>query len=283
MKRSLSVFLGVVFLAIGAQAQTPEYSIEAIRYATSPDVPVAELVVNGPKDQKVDIAMVVWLIRGGGHTILFDSGFHRDTFTKEFPMKDYLRPDEAVKTAGVKPEDVTDIVISHAHWDHMGGIDLFPKATVWIQRDEYRYYTGDAWQKGGNHGGIDPDDVQMLVKLNTEHRVRFVDGDDVEIFPGIRAYTGSRHTYASQYLCVAGNPTYVLASDNAYFYLNLSAHLASATFGDADHAANIAQQKRMIELAGSPDRVVPGHDILQFQKFPTAGRVAKIKNAGNGK
>jgi glyoxylase-like metal-dependent hydrolase (beta-lactamase superfamily II) len=244
---------------------------------------VAELVVNGPKDQKVDIAMVVWLIRGGGHTILFDSGFHRDTFTKEFPMKDYLRPDEAVKTAGVKPEDVTDIVISHAHWDHMGGIDLFPKATVWIQRDEYRYYTGDAWQKGGNHGGIDPDDVQMLVKLNTEHRVRFVDGDDVEIFPGIRAYTGSRHTYASQYLCVAGNPTYVLASDNAYFYLNLSAHLASATFGDADHAANIAQQKRMIELAGSPDRVVPGHDILQFQKFPTAGRVAKIKNAGNGK
>jgi glyoxylase-like metal-dependent hydrolase (beta-lactamase superfamily II) len=282
MKRSLSVFLGVVFLAIGAQAQTPEYSIEAIRYATSPDVPVAELVVNGPKDQKVDIAMVVWLIRGGGHTILFDSGFHRDTFTKEFPMKDYLRPDEAVKTAGVKPEDVTDIVISHAHWDHMGGIDLFPKATVWIQRDEYRYYTGDAWQKGGNHGGIDPDDVQMLVKLNTEHRVRFVDGDDVEIFPGIRAYTGSRHTYASQYLCVAGNPTYVLASDNAYFYLNLSAHLASATFGDADHAANIAQQKRMIELAGSPDRVVPGHDILQFQKFPTAGRVAKIKNAGNG-
>jgi glyoxylase-like metal-dependent hydrolase (beta-lactamase superfamily II) len=282
MKPFFMVFAGTVLLAIGAQAQTPEYSIEAIRYSTSPDVPVAELVVNGPKDQKVDIAMVLWLIRGGGHTILFDSGFHRDTFTKEFPMKDYLRPDEAVKTAGVKPEDVTDIVVSHAHWDHMGGIDLFPKATVWIQRDEYRYYTGDAWQKGGNHGGIDPDDVQELVKLNTEHRVRFVDGDDVEIFPGIRAYTGSRHTYASQYLRVAGNPTYVLASDNAYFYLNLSAHLASATFSDADHAANIAQQKRMVELAGSPDRVVPGHDILQFQKFPTTGRVAKIKNAGSG-
>ena len=115
------------------------------------------------------------------------------------------------------------------------------------------------------------------MKLNTEHRVRFVDGDDVEIFPGIRAFTGSRHTFA---LRVAGTPTYVLASDNVYFYLNLSAHLASATFSDADHAANIAQQKRMIDLAGSPDRVVPGHDILQFQKFPTAGRVAKIKDAG---
>ena len=281
MKRFLLVFAGALLLAIGAQAQTPEYSIEAICYATSPDVPVAELVVNGPKDQKVDIAMVVWLIRGGGHTILFDSGFHRDTFTKDFPMKDYLRPDEAVKTAGVNPEDVTDIVISHAHWDHMGGIDLFPQATIWIQRDEYRYYTGDAWQKGGNHGGIDPDDVQALVKLNTEHRVRLVDGDDVELFPGIRAFTGSRHTYASQYLRVAGKPTYVLASDNVYLYLNLSAHLASATFSDADHAANIAQQKRMIELAGSPDRIVPGHDILQFQKFTTQGRVAKIKESVN--
>lgn len=278
MKRFLLAFAGMGLLAIGVQAQTPEYSIEAIRYATSPGVPVDELVVNGPKDQKVDIAMVVWLIRGGGHTILFDSGFHRDTFRKEFPMKDYLRPDEAVKTDGVNSQDVTDIVISHAHWDHMGGIDLFPKATVWIQREEYRYYTGDAWQKGGNPGGIDPEDVQALVKLNTEHRVQFVDGDDVEIFPGIYAYIGSRHTYASQYLRVAGNPTFVLASDNAYFYLNLSAHLASATFSDADHAANIAQQKRMIELAGSPDRVVPGHDILQFQKFPTTGRVAKIKD-----
>jgi glyoxylase-like metal-dependent hydrolase (beta-lactamase superfamily II) len=278
MRRILVLCVGAVLFAACAVAQSPEYSIEAIRYAISPDVPVAELVVNGPKDQKVDIAMVVWLIRGGGHTILFDSGFHRDTHLKEFPMKDFLRPDEAVKTAGVNPQDVTDIVISHAHWDHMGGIDLFPKATVWIQREEYRYYTGDAWQEGGNHGGIDAEDVEELVKLNTEHRLRFVDGDGVEIFPGITAYTGSRHTYASQYLRVAGTPTYVLCSDNVYFYLNLSAHLASATFSDADHAANIAQQKRMIELAGSADRVVPGHDILQFQKFPSTGRVAKIKD-----
>ena len=277
MKRVLVCVLGTVLLAVACGGQTPEYSIRAIRYATSPGVPVSELVVNGPKDQRVDIAMVVWLIRGGGHTILFDSGFHRDTFVKEFPAQDYLRPDLAVASAGVKPEDVTDIVISHAHWDHMGGIDLFPKATVWIQRDEYRYYSGDAWQRGGDHGGIDPADVQALVKLNTEQRVRFVDGDNVEILPGIRAYTGSRHTYASQYLCISGSPTWVLASDNVYFYLNLTAHLASATFSDADHAANIAQQTRMAALAGSPDRVVPGHDILQFQKFPTHGRVATIK------
>jgi glyoxylase-like metal-dependent hydrolase (beta-lactamase superfamily II) len=271
----LAVFLALIF-GVGALAEGPEYSIDAIRYATSPDVPLSELVVGGPSD-KVDIAMVVWLIRGGGRTILFDSGFHRDTFLKEFPVKEYLRPDEAVKAAGVSPGEVTDIVISHAHWDHMGGIDLFPKATVWIQKEEYRYYTMDAWQPGGNHGGIDPEDVQALVKLNTEGRVHLIDGDNVEIFPGIRAYTGSRHTYSSEYLRVDGHPPFVLASDNVYFYLNLSKHLASATFSDADHPANIAQQERMVQLAGSADRVVPGHDMLQFQRFPTQGRVARIK------
>jgi glyoxylase-like metal-dependent hydrolase (beta-lactamase superfamily II) len=267
----------IISILFAASASTPEYSIQAIRYASSPNVPVSELVIGAPKDEKIEIAMVIWLIRGGGHTIVFDSGFHRDTFIKDFPLKDYLRPDEAVRLAGVKPEEVTDIVISHAHWDHMGGIDLFPKANVWIQKEEYRYYTMDAWQPGGQHGGIEPEDAKQLVQLNTEGRIRLVDGDNVEIFPGIRAYTGARHTYASQYLRVEGNPNFVLASDNCYLYRNLTSHMASATFSEADHPANIAAQSRMIELAGSADRVVPGHDALQFQKFPTNGRIAQIK------
>lgn len=257
---------------------TPDYSIQAILYASAPDN-VANLVMGAPKG-KITLAMAVWLIRGGGRNILFDSGYHRDTFLKYFPSTGYIRPDEAVKLAGVQPDQITDVVISHAHWDHLGGIDLFPKATIWIQKEEYRYYTGDAWQRGGDHGGIDPADIQELVKLNTEGRVRFVDGDNVEIFPGIRAYTGGHHTYASQYLRVDGNPPFVLASDNCYLYRNLAEHRASATFTKADEAANIQNQARMIQLAGgSPDRVIPGHDAAQFDKYPTSagGRVAKIK------
>lgn len=233
--------------------------------------------MGAPKDEKLDIAMVIWLIRGGGRNILFDSGFHRESWLKDFPINDFARPDEAVRSAGVKPEEITDVVISHAHWDHMGGIDLFPKATVWIQKEEFRYYTGEAWQVGGQHGGIDPEDVKELVRLNTEGRLRLVDGDHVEIFPGIRAYTGARHTYASQYIRVDGSPNFVLASDNCYLYRNLAEHKASATFSEADQPANVKNQVRMIELAGSPDRVIPGHDALQFQRFPTQGRIARIK------
>src|ERR1700684_3761145 len=105
-----SLLIVAVFAALLGAPATPEYSIQAIRYASSPNVPVAELVVGGPKDEKIEIAMVVWLIRGGGRTILFDSGFHRDTFVKDFPMKDYLRPDKAVETAGVEREEGEDIV-----------------------------------------------------------------------------------------------------------------------------------------------------------------------------
>ena len=259
-------------------AANPNYSIQAIRYASAPDN-VANLVMGAPRE-KITIAMVVWLIRGGGRNILFDSGYHRDTFLKEFPSTEYIRPDEAVKLAGVQPDEITDVVISHAHWDHLDGIDLFSKAKIWIQKEEFGYYTGEAWQPGGDHGGIDPADIQELVKLNTEGRVRLIDGDNAEIFPGIRAYTGGHHTYASQYLRVDGNPSFVLASDNVYLYRNLAEHRASATFTKVDEAANIRTQARMIRLAdGSPDRVIPGHDAAQFEKYPTSadGRIAKIK------
>jgi glyoxylase-like metal-dependent hydrolase (beta-lactamase superfamily II) len=267
------------FLSFPAAIPPPEYSIYAIRYADSPRDLVSDMVMGAPKDEKIDTVYAFWLIRGGGRNILFDSGFHRERWFKEWTILNYIRPDEAVKLAGVQPDEITDVVISHAHWDHMGGIDLFPKATIWIQKEEFRYYTGEAWQPGGQHGGIDPEDVQALARLNTEGRVRLIDGDDVEILPGIRSYTGGRHTYASQYLLVAGAPSFVLASDNADLYRNLETHMASATFSEADYAANIKNQQRMVQLAGSLDRVVPGHDALQFQKFPTQGRVAVLKLA----
>ena len=216
VKRILLAVLIAAFFG-GASAPAPNYSIEAIRYASAEDE-VAGLVMGAPKGEKINIAMVVWLIRGGGHNILFDSGYHRDTFLKYFPSTEYTRPDEAVKLAGLQPEEITDIVISHSHWDHLGGIDLFPKANVWIQKEEYRYYTGDAWQPGGNHGGIDPEDVQQLVRINTEGRLHLVDGDNIEIFPGIRAYTGGhgtptpRNTFASTAILLSFSPPTIAIS-----------------------------------------------------------------------
>jgi glyoxylase-like metal-dependent hydrolase (beta-lactamase superfamily II) len=173
--------------------------------------------------------------------------------------------------------DITDVIITHMHWDHADGMDLFPNAKIWIQKDEFGYYTGAAWQSGGKHGGIEPDDVLTLVRLNTSAKVNLVDGDNVEILDGIKVYTGGRHTFASQYVSVrSANGVIVIASDNMYLYENLDKHLPIAQTFDAD--SNLKAQDRMKQIASRPDLIVPGHDPMVFVKFPKPGSgVAKIE------
>ena len=262
----------------------PVYEVYAVEYAVLPQFPVASLVQGADRARRLDIACYVWVIKGGGHTILFDSGFYRDKFLTQWKPVNYFTPAAAVSRMGIKPEDVTDLIISHAHWDHADGADLFPKAQVWIQKDEYQFYTGEAWQPNpsldlstqqgrraanGRHGGIDPDDVLALVKINLEGRLHPVKGDDQQVLPGIRCYTGGKHTYQSQFCSVATRSgTVVLASDNMYLYENLEKHAPIAQTLDAD--SNLRAQDRMKTLAAKPDLIVPGHDPSVMTKFPKA-------------
>src|SRR3954451_15917360 len=162
------------------------------------------------------------------------------------------------------------------HWDHADGMDLFPKAKIWLQKDEYGYYTGAAWQAGGKHGGIDREDVFNIVRLNMDGKVNLVDGDDREIVDGIRVYTGGRHTFASQYVSVRTEVgTMVIASDNMYLYENLEKHAPISQTFDAD--SNLKAQDRMKQLASRPELVIPGHDPQVFIKYPKPGNgVARI-------
>jgi glyoxylase-like metal-dependent hydrolase (beta-lactamase superfamily II) len=274
---TLPLLLAPEFGAGGPPASQADYIIEAIRYGTLREFPLSSLVMGAPQEERIDVAMVFWLIRGEGRTVLYDTGFHREEWFDHFDVADYLRPDSALLLAGVHPADVTDVIVSHAHWDHMGGIDLFPGATIHIQRAEYEYYTGPAWREGGRHGGIDVQDVVHLVSRNAAGQVSTVEGDDVEVLPGIRAFTGARHTYGSQYILVDGPEPYVLASDNCYLFRNLETRTAGATFEPSDRAANEAALARMERLAGAAERVIPGHDPLQFDRFPSQGRIARIR------
>ena len=175
------------------------------------------------------------------------------------------------------PDDITDVVITHMHWDHADGMDLFPRARIWLQKDEYTYYTGEAWQSPRTHGGIDPEDVLAAVKLNVAGRVSLVNGDAQEILPGITCYIGGKHTFQSQYVGVntkAG--TVILASDNMYLYENLEKHVPIAQTLDA--ASNLRAQDRMKQLAASPRLIVPGHDPAVFEKFTKVSeRVVRIE------
>jgi glyoxylase-like metal-dependent hydrolase (beta-lactamase superfamily II) len=267
--------------AAAEPAAKPVYEVFAIRYASIPDFPVSALISGADPARKLSIAMTVWLVRGNGRIILVDSGFYRPQFFKNFKVEGFIKPSDAVAQSGIvpaiKPEDVTDVVITHMHWDHADGMDLFPNARIWLQKDEYTYYTGEAWQQPRTHGGIDPDDVLAAVKLNLAGRVMLVNGDAQEIFPGITCYTGGKHTFQSQYVGVntkAG--TVILASDNMYLYENLEKRVPIAQTLDA--ASNLRAQDRMKQLAASPRLIVPGHDPAVFEKFPKVSeRVVRIE------
>jgi glyoxylase-like metal-dependent hydrolase (beta-lactamase superfamily II) len=243
------------------------YDAFAVRFGILPAFPVAQLVAGADRARKLDIPVMVWLLKGSnGRQVLVDSGFYRQKFLDQWKPRDFRSPAAAVEAAGVKPEDITDIIISHAHWDHVDGADLFPKATVWIQREEYRYYTGEAWHQRTTHGGVDADDMQALLKINTEGRLRFVEGDDQEIIPGIRCYIGGKHTRESQYVTAkSGAATLVLTSDNVYLYENLEKHVPIAATLDAE--SNLKAQDRIRTLASDPRLIVPGHDPLVFDRF----------------
>ena len=118
-----------------------------------------------------------------------DSGFRWDVPIREglslggFPLEvqEYVRPDRAVAKLGVAPDDITDIIITHLHWDHADGVSLFPNAHIWIQKAELEYYAASAWQPDGNNLGVEPRNVPELVDLNTEGRLTLIDGDDILI------------------------------------------------------------------------------------------------------
>jgi glyoxylase-like metal-dependent hydrolase (beta-lactamase superfamily II) len=278
MKTTAALVLAALLGLTAATQDKVNYEVYAIRFGTLPQFQVSGLVAGADKSRRMDIPVMVWLLKGtDGKRVLVDSGFYQKKFVDQWKVQNFRSPADAVAAAGVKPEEITDIIISHAHWDHVGGADLFPRATVWIQRDEYTYYLGEAWHARNTHGGIDPRDMAALLEINTEGRLRFVDGDDQEILPGIRCYTGGRHTHASQYVSAqTAGGTAVLTSDNMYLYENMEKHAPIAQTLDAK--SNLAAQDRIRRLASDPSLIVPGHDPAVFERYPhVSDDVVRIK------
>jgi glyoxylase-like metal-dependent hydrolase (beta-lactamase superfamily II) len=256
------------------RASAPMYEVYAVRYGTLARFPVAALVAGADTSRRTDIAMMVWLARAPGRNVLIDAGFYRDKFLRRWRPTQYERPSATLRRVGLRPEDVTDVVISHVHWDHLDGADLFPRARVWIQRAEYDHYVDSAGR--ARSPTIDSLDAAMLADLARVGRVELIDGDSVEIIPGVTVYTGGKHTYASQYAAVrTAVGTVVIASDNAYLYENLERRRPIAQ--TLDSLSNLRAQDRMRRLAGNDALVVPGHDAAVFDRFPTPGNgVARI-------
>jgi glyoxylase-like metal-dependent hydrolase (beta-lactamase superfamily II) len=276
------LLLATAALAVSAMtpglrgAAAPLYEVYAIRYATIPAFRVSALINGADTSRRLDLAMMVWLLKGSdGRNVLVDAGFHRDDFVQRWHPNPFATPSEAVSRAGVSADQITDVIISHVHWDHLDGIDLFPKARIWIQRAEFDYYVDSSGT--AKNRTIDAGDAKLLGQAARDGRVMLVDGDAKEIIPGITVFTGGKHTFASQFAAVrTASGTVVVASDNMYLYENLARHVPIAQ--TLDTASNLRAQARMVTLASDPRLIVPGHDPDVFVRFPAPGNgVARIQ------
>lgn len=224
-----------MFIGLNTFCQNNSYEIYALRFATlNFKMPVAFSAVGSTSKDSTDVCYMVYLLRGNnGRTILVDAGFTETPPMYNMQAFTYIRPDSVLKQINITPNDITDLIITHPHWDHIGGIDFFPKAILWMQEKDYNYFVGEAWQKDGDNSGFNSKDVYKIIQKNIDKQLPLVKGDSVEIIPGIWGFIGSRHTYESQYdLVGSGSDKVIRASDNTWYYYNLTSLLSIPVTSD---------------------------------------------------
>lgn len=105
-----------------------------VEYANSV-LPEDWVFVGGDAGRVRPIEFKVYLIKSGERMILVDAGC--ETMPGFDDMKNFIGPIKALENIGVKPSDITDVVITHSHHDHIECVKYFDKAIIHIQREEY--------------------------------------------------------------------------------------------------------------------------------------------------
>ena len=107
--------------------------IISIEYGKS-FLPESMIFVNGDKNKFRDIVFKVYLIKTGERLILVDAGCET---MPGFEMSEFIGTVKALENIGVYSEDITDVIITHSHHDHIECVKYFKNAIIYIQKDEY--------------------------------------------------------------------------------------------------------------------------------------------------
>ncbi len=195
------------------------------------------------------------LVDTGAEKIIFDAGLNRDGIV------------QALADAGVTPDQIDIVVITHMHPDHIGGLmadgtPTFPNARYLTASAEYTFWSG---MDAGNRVGD-------LVKANVTplaDKTSFID-DGASVASGVTAMASFGHTPGHMcYMLESGGQQLVLTADLANHYVWSFARPDWGFSFDADKAAAAASRKAVLGMLAA-DRVPM---IGYHMPFPAAGFV----------
>jgi N-acyl homoserine lactone hydrolase len=190
-----------------------------------------------------------------GSAVLVDTGPPPATPGARLPLRLAAPLVQQLEQLGVAPGDVRYVICTHLDPDHSGGLDLFPRAEVVIQRGHLA---------AARSGAVD----RLLLTRQHWDAVRFreVDGD-CELLPGIELIESSGHVpgHQSVLLRLPRTGQVLLAGDAIPMQACQDADRRPILPFDLDRVAVRASTRRLVELAESENAlVICGHDPVQW-------------------
>ncbi len=244
----------------------PEYEVFALRYAHRDARRSDHFIGGDPHDGPMPMAYYIWAIRGEGRLVVVDCGFTAEIGERRGRTLTQT-PTEVLRLIDIDPASVPDLVLTHLHYDHVGNLDLFPAATFHLQEPELHFAVGRHMRHAYVRTAFELEDVIGLVRLNYAGRVRLHTGT-VQLRPGIVLHPAPGHSAGLQFVQVnTRRGMVVLASDAAHFYENMDAGRPfTLTLSVPD---TLDSYERARAAASSPEHVIPGHDPLVMQRYPS--------------
>jgi glyoxylase-like metal-dependent hydrolase (beta-lactamase superfamily II) len=246
------------------------YEVLAIRYASRATTR-SSLYLNhhvyGP-DGPITMDFFLWVARNARRTVVIDTGYGEAGRGPGHPKRTELAdPVAALADLGVHPRDAPQIIATHAHYDHIGNLAVFPGSEVVIGRAEYDFWTGPYARRGLFAYTTEPADLAHLAEIRDQGRATFVDRPTA-VAPGIEVIPVGGHTPGQLVVSVAtASGRAVLTSDAAHFYEEIELDRPFAYLTDLIGVYRAYEQLR--ELAEEPGvTIVAGHDPDVMRRFP---------------
>lgn len=199
------------------------WQVHAIKYADRNARTRADsFIFDDNHDAPHPMDYYMWLLRSGDQVILVDSGYDdAEAARRDRPIR--LDPGTALAPFGLTPDDVTQLIVTHLHYDHAGGLHLFPNAHLHLQTAEMAFATGPCMCHDTLRMPFTADHVCEAIQRLYAGKLTFYDGDG-QVADGVTVHCIGGHSRGLQVVRVRTEAGWlVLASDAAHYYENVEA------------------------------------------------------------